>query len=193
MDIFHFLYIYRYVAIFFGATIEGPILMVAAGFFVKLGHFNAILAFLIFVAGDVTGDFIWYAIGRYFFHPIVSRFGKYFDVTEELVEKMKMNFNHHDRKILFLSKLTMGFGFAIAIMLAAGASRVSLKTFGIYNLVGSMIWTALLMSVGYFFGQLYQQAEEGFRIWAIAALSLIILLAFYGFSRYMRKTDISKL
>jgi membrane protein DedA with SNARE-associated domain len=71
--------------------------------------------------------------------------------------------------------------------MAAGMSKVPLKKFVVLNFLGGLVWTAFLMSLGYVFGNIYQQVSEGLRIATIVFYLVIFLLAIQGFSRYMRK------
>ncbi|MCX6762717.1 MAG: DedA family protein [Candidatus Moranbacteria bacterium] len=182
-----FLLTFRYPAIFAGSFIEGPAVMVLTGFLLRLGYFHPMPAFILLLLGDLVGDFMWYGLGYFKMHQTVKKVGKYFDVTDKIIEKVNKKFRHHEGKILFGSKLTTGFGFSVAIMLAAGMARVPLKKFAALCISGSMIWTAALMAIGYFFGNVYVHLEKGFRIVFIATLLIIIAAAIYGFGRHMRK------
>ncbi|MFA6285058.1 MAG: DedA family protein [Parcubacteria group bacterium] len=179
---------FRYPAIFAGSLIEGPTVMIITGFFLRLGYFHFLSAYLLLVAGDLLGDFIWYEIGRLGLHRTVYKIGKFFNVSEKNIETLKFKFRRHEGKILFGSKLTAGFGFAVPIMIVAGMSRVPLKKFGLYTFLGGLIWAGSLMSIGFFFGNVYLRVEEGFRIVFLVALAAAILLFSFGFSRYTRNT-----
>ena len=187
MPIIPFLLAFRYPAIFAGSFIEGPAVMVLTGFLLRLRYFHPIPAFILLLLGDLAGDFMWYGLGYFKMHQTVKRIGKYFDVTDEIIEKVNKKFRHHEGKILFGSKLTTGFGFSVAIMLAAGMARVPLKKFAALCSLGAVIWTAALMAIGYFFGNIYIQLEKSFRIVFLTILVVIVLAAIYGFGRYMRK------
>jgi membrane protein DedA with SNARE-associated domain len=178
---------FRYPAIFIGAFIEGPILMTATGFLYSLGYFSLIPAFFALLFGDLVGDVAWYAVGYYAAHPFLRKFGKYFNLSENSIERVKLLYKKYDSKILIASKLTMGFGFAAGVLMAAGMSKVPLKKFVVLNFLGGLVWTAFLMSLGYVFGNIYQQVSEGLRIATIVFYLVIFLLAIQGFSRYMRK------
>lgn len=187
MAIEAFLLTFKYPAIFAGSFIEGPAVMVLTGFLLRLGYFHPVPAFVLLLLGDLVGDFMWYGLGYFKMHQTVKHVGKYFDITDEIIEKVNKKFRNHEEKILFGSKLTTGFGFSVAIMLAAGMARVPLKKFAALCTSGSVIWTAALMAIGYFFGNIYVQLEKGFRIAFLATLLIIVIAAIYGFGRHMRK------
>lgn len=57
---------------------------------------------------------------------------------------------------LVISKLTMGFGLALATLTVAGMLRVPFWRYAVINLVCGFIWTLFLFGVGYFFGNVYE-------------------------------------
>ena len=96
-------------------------------------------------------------------------------------------FRRHDTKILFISKITMGFGFAIATIMAAGASKVPFRKFLIFNLLGGIILTGVLISIGYFFGNFYFLVEDGFKILFVGALVIMFGAGSYGFIQFLKR------
>jgi membrane protein DedA with SNARE-associated domain len=178
---------FRYPAIFAGSLIEGPTVMIVTGFFLRLGYFHFLPAYFLLLAGDLLGDYMWYGIGRFGLHRTVFKIGKFFGVSEKNIEAIKAKFRRHEGKIIFGSKLTSGFGFGVPIMVVAGMSHVPLKKFGSYIFLGGLIWAGSLLSIGYFFGNVYLQVEKDFRIVFLTVAVIAILILFFGFSRYTKK------
>jgi membrane protein DedA with SNARE-associated domain len=186
MDILASLYIYRYLGIFLGTIIEGPVIMTAVGFLVKLGHFNFWLAYILMVLGDLVGDIGWYYAGYFGAKNFIEKFGRFFGINKESMEKVKTLFYKHHSKILLLSKITMGFGLSAPILVTAGISKVPIKKFIILNLIGGFIWTAFLMTLGYFFGNIYLLISEGLRVGFIALVIILVSALLFGFSKFLR-------
>ncbi len=178
---------YRYPIAYPLAIAEGPVVMMISGFLVRLGFFAFLPIYFILMAGDLTGDVVWYNIGRHGARSFIEKYGKFFSVTEREVEKAEKFFNEHQAKILFISKITMGFGFALATLMAAGAARVSFKKYMLINFLGQFIWTGLLMAVGYFLGNLYVLVDQSLRWGFIGAVIVIGGALAYGFGKYLRK------
>ncbi len=178
---------YRYPLIFLAVIAEGPVIMLGSGVLLRLGNFDLLPLYLTLVFGDLVADVFWYFVGRYAAEPFLKRFGHFFGVTHEIFEKMEGVFRRHDTKILFVSKITMGFGFALATLIAAGAVRVPFKKYIIFNLLGGFIWTALLLGAGYFFGNVYFLLDKGFRDIFFAVLVGAAVLAMFKCGAYMRK------
>lgn len=178
---------YRYSIAYPLAIAEGPILMLVSGFLVHMGFFDFWPIYFILMAGDLTGDIFWYNVGRHGARSLIDKYGHFLNLTTENVERAERFFHNHQVKILFISKITMGFGFALATLVAAGAVRVPFKKYMTVNFLGQFIWTAFLMGIGFFFGQLYVLVDKSLRWAFIVAVIVIVGLAAYGFSKYMRK------
>lgn len=177
---------YQYPIVVIGTILQGPVIMLGGGFLLRLGTFDFWPLYFSLLVGDFIGDIIWYWIGRSAAEPFLRRFGHIFGVTRRVFEKMENAFHQHDAKILFISKVTMGFGFALATLMAAGATKVPFKKYLILNLLGGFIWTGLLVFVGYFFGNFYYVVDESLRTTSLIASLTILLLLVYGFGSYIR-------
>jgi membrane protein DedA with SNARE-associated domain len=182
-----YLITYRYILIIPITIIEGPIVMILCGFLLHLGVFDIIPLYIALTAGDLLGDIIWYCIGRFWGIPFIKRFGKFFSITEQTLEKVTELFHRHHNKILFISKITMGFGFALVTLITAGMAKVPFKKYMIINVSGQLIWTAILLSVGYLFGNIYTTIDKGFQNVALVGLAITAILLVYGFGKYISK------
>jgi membrane protein DedA with SNARE-associated domain len=100
----------RYLLLFIGAIIEGPVLMVTAGFLLKLNQFNLVPMYFALIAGDFTADMGWYAVGYFGARPLIDKVGRFLNITPEIIAKIEARFKMYQDKILFISKITMGLG-----------------------------------------------------------------------------------
>lgn len=177
---------YRYVLAFFLAIVEGPMVMVASGILLRLGFFYFWPIYLALMLGDFVADLGWYAVGFYGARKFADRWGKYLSLTPAAIRKLERLFKEHHDKILFISKITMGFGFALATLITAGMAKVPFKKYALYNFLGGFVWTAVLVSAGYFFGQLYTLLGKGFKVAFIIFLAVLVSGALYGAGKYFK-------
>ena len=182
-----YLMTYRYFLIIPLTIVEGPIVMVLCGFLLRFGTFDLIPLYGALTFADLVGDVGWYCVGRFGGLPFVRRFGKFFSVTEKTLEKATALFHKHHNKILFISKITMGFGFALVTLITAGIAKVPFKKYLIFNVSGQLIWTAVLLGVGYSFGHLYTSIDKGFRDVTLIAIAIIAVALIYGVGRNISK------
>jgi membrane protein DedA with SNARE-associated domain len=183
---------FKYALIFVGSIIEGPILTVAVGFLLRSELFDLLPLFLALALGDLVGDTVWYWIGRRFAGPVLEKHGRFLTLTPEMYEKIKAKFHRHHSLILFTSKLTMGFGMALAMLMTAGASKIPFRSYIFWNALGEIIYLAALLSLGYFLGNLYGAIEKGFKTFFVITSTAMLLGGLYLFSNYLRKRAVSE-
>ncbi len=185
-----FLVGYKYLLLFLGIVIEGPILMVASGILIHIKFFDLTTAFIVILAGDLVGDVVWYYIGYFFAGPFIKKYGKFIKITPEVFENAKGLFHKYHVKILLISKITIGFGMSLATLMAAGATRVSLKKFLMLNFLGEIILVSVLLSVGYFFGQLYNSIADTMKIYFVVGAIVVMGISTYYFTKYIKRVII---
>ncbi len=177
----------KYLLVLVGMIVEGPVLMITSGFLLRLGVFSLIPLFLVLVIGDIAADIGWYYLGRHLADPILRRYGRFIGATPELLEKGKTLFSRYHTKILIISKLTLGFGLAIGVMMAAGASRVPFRKFLTLNILGELVLVSVLLSVGYFFGRVTDRLAGDSRLIFGAIMIGLTALVLYGFAGYIKR------
>jgi len=166
---------YKYPALVVLSFFEGPYVMMMSGFLIKLGILAFIPAFIALSIGDIVADCVWYYVGYFFGNKFVKLFGRIFDITNESIESAKQLFSEHRKKILFGSKVTAGFGLSLATLITAGIVEAPFGEYMVLNLLGQMVWTAVMLSVGYFFGNLYVVIDSVFGKIFIVVIALIAL------------------
>ena len=189
-NILGFLSFSRYAVVFVLCIVEGPIVMISSGFLYRLGQFDFLPLYFSMVGGDFVADILWYGVGRYGGLPLIRRFGKYINITENTIIKIEKRFRTYQNKILFISKITMGFGFALATLLVAGILRVDFKKYALLNFLGGFIWTGFLMAVGYFFGNVYDAIAGPLKIVFVVALIFVVIFGLKAINKYLVKTEI---
>jgi membrane protein DedA with SNARE-associated domain len=178
---------FKYLLLFIGTVVEGPVLMVACGFLLQFGVFQPIPMFVALASGDIVADVGWYYAGRFFLEPFMRRHGHFLSVTPEMIERVKKLFHTYHTRILFISKITIGFGMALGVLMVAGASRVPFRKYLIINIAGEIVFVMSMLLLGYLFGNAFTLIATGFR-WLFIGAALVVTLAIIaGVSRYAKK------
>lgn len=185
-----FLSFSRYALVFVGCIVEGPIVMITTGFLLKAAQFQLVPLYFTLMAGDFTADLGWYAVGRFGARKLINRYGHWFNITPEIIAKIEKRFHTYQDKILFISKITMGFGFALATLIVAGMLHVPFKRYAALNFLGGFIWTAFLLTVGYFFGNIYFSLAESLRLGFIVFAIIVIAWGLWAVNRFLVRTEI---
>jgi membrane protein DedA with SNARE-associated domain len=191
--VIHWLLLYKYVIIFPIALIEGPILPIIGGFLLRQEYVQILPLFSVLLIGNLIGDSFWYGVGYRWAHPFIARYGKFLNISEELFLKVQDVFQRRAAYILLLSKITMGFGFALVTLIGAGAAKIPFRKYIVLNAIGGTIWIATAMAVGYFFGHVYLLIEKGFRAVSLVTFVAIVILILARLYKYSRKKILPRL
>jgi len=166
---------YKYPALVVLSFFEGPYIMMLSGLLLKFGVVTLIPVFIALSVGDLSADTVWYYVGYHFGNRFVHHFGKFFDITHEGIENAKELFTRHRKKILLGSKVTAGFGLSLATLITAGIVRAPFGEYILLNFFGQFVWTAVMLSVGYFFGNLYLVIDNVLGKVFVVAVAILVL------------------
>jgi membrane protein DedA with SNARE-associated domain len=177
----------KYILLFLGTLFEGPLVMLGSGLLYHLGQVSFWPAYLVLVFGDLTADVAWYTVGYWGARPFFNRYGHYFGLNPEVIQKVENRFNRFSDRILIISKLTMGFGLSLATLTIAGMLRVPFWRYAAINLVCGFVWTAFLFYLGYSFGNIYELVPGYFKIVFVICSLLIAFLGIRALNRYLAR------
>ena len=183
----HSIIYFKYLLIFLGVVVEGPIIMISSGFLLHLGYFSFIPLFISLVLGDLVGDVAWYYIGHFYGESFVKKYGKFFGLNVPMFEKTKSAFSRNHKKIMFISKMFGGFGVGVYILMIAGAARVKLKTLLIINSIGEVFFVGMLVAIGYYFGELFNIFDKGIRVTIFISFLPIAIFLLIRLGKYLRE------
>ncbi len=149
--------------------LPGDSLLFAAGTFAAIGTLNVLWVFIIVTAAAILGDTINYSIGKYLGAKAFEKYPKIF--RKEYLEKTQNFYSKYGNKTIVLARFVpIVRTFAPFI---AGVGKMKYSNFLMYNIVGGIIWVALFVFGGYYFGNL-PIVKNNFSIMII----IIIVLSF---------------
>ncbi|MFH1346808.1 MAG: DedA family protein [Spirochaetota bacterium] len=174
---------YKYLILFPITVLEGPIISVVAGFLVALKYFDLYTTFIIVVLGDLVGDVLNYAIGRWGREKIINRWGRYLGITEERLKKVEGHFEKNAGKTLLLGKALHGIGGVF--IYAAGIAKVPIFKFIWFNFLGTVPKSLVLILIGFYFGYAISTVKSYLELIAavFAGLGIIAILIWLYFNR----------
>src|SRR6266571_482388 len=150
--------VYGYWAVFFGVMLEnagipvpGETILLIAGYFAATGEFHIALVMLIAATGAVIGDNIGFAIGHHYGRGILLRFGRFLFLTEKRLKHLEGYFDRYGNKTILVARFITGLRVIAGPL--AGASKMPWRIFLVYNISGAILWSVVIATLGYFFGQ----------------------------------------
>ncbi len=180
-ELIYLLVTYKYVIMVPLAFVEGHVISLIAGFLSQTGQLNPFISGICIASGNVIGDIVLYWLGYTKGERFVQKWGKYISLDDERIARGKEIFHKHKSKILFFSKVTNGFGLAIAILFTAGIMRIKFSTYLFWNVVGEFVWTSSLITVGYFLGNVYTAVDNVIFRTGIVMLCLVVFFVSFLF------------
>jgi membrane protein DedA with SNARE-associated domain len=172
-----------------GMILEGPMMTILAAFAASLGFFNIYAVFSLSLLGDLIGDMILYAIGFWGGTTTLLKAEKLLKIKPAIVSKLEKLFTLHGKKTIFAVKSTTGLCWITFI--AAGTVRMKFKDFISASFLGGIVWSGLLVVMGYFFGYAFEQIGSYIRYAGlIIFFSVIIFYAAVTLFKRYRSTRI---
>ncbi len=166
------------------------IVMIPAGYLVSQGQMSAFFAFFFGLMGSLVGALVNYFLaiwlGRRLIENLIVRYGRFFLLSKESIVKSDNFFAKHGEITTFIGRLIPVIRQLIS--LPAGFCRMNLSRFIIFTSLGAGIWVAILIYLGYLFGEnqsLIQQNLHIITIWLILACAIIVLI--YAIVKIRRK------
>ena len=160
------------------------IIMIPAGYLAYQGEMNLYIVVLVGILGSVAGALLNYYLAMYLGRKIILKYGKYFFIKEETLDKLDTFFAKHGEISTFTGRLIPGIRQLIS--LPAGLARMKLFKFSLYTSIGAAIWIVILVFVGYFVGSNQALITEYMKsVTLIALVSVVFIIIFYVL-RYRR-------
>lgn len=185
---------YGYLGMFLGMVLEAVIIIIPSEAILATGGilaanniFSFWGAFFTGLLGSVFCAIVIYFMGYFGGKPFIKKYGKYFFMKEEDIEKSDSWFNKYG-----MIGALIGRNFPIIrtlISLPIGIMRLSFFKFLIYTIIGSIPWTFVFIYVGYTLGNGWTIVNKYVGNLKVPIKILILLLIF---SYFLNKIKLNK-
>jgi len=172
-----------------GAPVGSELVLPAAGALAATGHLSSVwITIAVALAGELSGQTIGYAVGRYGGLPFVERFGKYVHLGDAEMERVHVFFERWGSFAVFICRFVPFIRGVIGI--PAGIAEMPLVPFYLWTFCGSLIFCAGFVLLGSSLGAHAGVVAEAFRKYAILiAVVVVVAVALYFIlrSRLLRR------
>jgi len=144
-----------------GIPLPDEIMLSFVGYNAYKGNLHLIPSILAAFLGSASGLTISYILGRVLGYPVIVRYGRYFLITPEKLDRAHNWFQRRGKWTLIFSIFIPSIRHILAI--AAGTSKMSLKSFGFFAYLGALLWTSTFILFGFFLGKQYPKLEKSWR------------------------------
>lgn len=153
--------------------LPGDSLLFAAGAFAAKGSLNPFILFVLLSIAAIVGDTLNYWVGRAVGPRVFSRKSRF--INPKHLEKTQQFYEKYGGKaIIFARFVPIVRTFAPFV---AGIGSMNYSRFIFYNVIGGVVWIALFVTLGYFFGTM-PVVEKNFELVIFGIIFLSILPPF---------------
>lgn len=163
-----------YLLIAFLVALEGPLATLTAAVVSSTGYLDPLLVFVSASCGNLSADFLWYALGYMGKTEWLARYGGWAGVKQDVILRLQQGINEHVVKLLFFAKL--GTGLMIPTLIASGLAHVPWRRWLGVLLIAECIHTGSLVLAGYYYGQNILRLENDLK-WISIGVSALIVIA----------------
>ena len=170
---------------FVGLLVPGETAVVVGGVVAQRGDVALPVLIALVWLGAVGGDLVSFTLGRRLGRPFLDAHAPRLGIRPEHVERVEGFFARYGGRAVLIGRFV---GILRALTpFVAGASRLPLRRFLPYSLVGALGWAATFTMVGYAFASSFESAgESATRIALGAAVVVALVLLLVALSRRSR-------
>jgi membrane protein DedA with SNARE-associated domain len=164
------------------------IIMIPAGYLAYKGEMNVYIVVLVGILGSVAGALFNYYLAVHFGRKFILKYGKYFFIKEETLDKLEAFFTKHGELSTFNGRLIPGIRQLIS--LPAGLARMNIAKFSLYSALGAGIWVIVLVALGYLLGSNEELISEYLKSATLIALISVVFITIFYVVRNRRRKEI---
>jgi len=173
-----FLIIFAETGLVITPFLPGDSLIFAAGAFAARGSLDVATLFLVLAVAAIVGNIVNYSIGR-FFAPRMEKGLRF--VKHEHLERTHAFYEKYGGITIVITRF-MPIVRTMAPFVA-GIGAMSYRRFMVYNVAGGLLWVALFVFAGYFFGNIPAVAHN----FTLVIMAIIIISFLPPVIEYLRQ------
>ncbi|MBQ7150677.1 MAG: DedA family protein [Synergistaceae bacterium] len=164
------------------------VVMPPAGYLAWKGEMSLTLVLISGIAGSILGALFNYWIAVKLGRPFLLKYGKYFFISPESIQKADDFFSKHGHISTLVGRLLPVIRQYIS--LPAGIARMPMKTFLLFTTIGAGAWVVVLTFAGYLLGEHQELLKEYLHVITIACVGLAVILAggYYFINKRRKKS-----
>ncbi|WP_237189288.1 DedA family protein [Rothia nasimurium] len=175
--------------------IPSEVILPLAGFTASQGSMNVIAAFIWATVGSLAGAYFLYYLGAAIGANRLRKIAAWMWLVKvEDVDNALAWFDKYGKASILIGRVIPGIRSLISI--PAGIDRMNPLTFGLYTLLGSSVWNALLIYCGWVLGENWHAVEGVIDqyskvVYALVALALVVVFIWLLRRARQEKQDVA--
>ena len=158
--------------------IPSELVLLLTGFNVSESRFGFVGGVVFATIGSVVGAYFLYGIGRLLHEERLEAFlagiGRFVGLKKSDVHKGFQWFERHGSLVVFFGRLIPVVRSVVSI--PAGAEKMPLVRFTILTALGSLVWNAVWIAIGWGLGDQWEKVEPYVAVLQYVVVAVIVLL-----------------
>lgn len=182
---------YGYIVLFTGLLLElialptpGELLMSYCGFLVYQGKLNWAVSILVSTTGSAIGITASYFLGTILGKTFFTKYGSYFHMGPEKLEKVSGWFDRYGNKLLVVAYYVPGVRHITGYF--SGITKIPFKKFAYNAYLGAFIWTGSFISLGKVLGPQWESFHSSIKRYLMIGglIAAVAVFAYYIYKNH---------
>jgi membrane protein DedA with SNARE-associated domain len=161
---------YGYLAILVITFIEGETIVILAGIAAHLGLLELHWVIVTAIVGSVSGDQLWYYMGRRWGPKIIARRLSW----QEGAQKVYKHLERHQYWLILTFRFYYGIRNVTPFVI--GSAQIPRLRFFVLNLIGAIVWAICFSFSGYFLGKAFEEFIDGYHRYALYVIGGVVAI-----------------
>jgi membrane protein DedA with SNARE-associated domain len=161
---------YGYLAILVITFIEGETIVILAGIAAHLGFLELHWVIITAIVGSVSGDQLWYYMGRRWGPKIIARRLSW----QEGAQKVYKLLERHQYWLILTFRFYYGIRNVTPFVI--GSAQIPRLRFFVLNFIGAIAWAIVFASAGYILGKAFEEFIDDYHRYALNIIGAVIAL-----------------
>ena len=156
-----------------GIPVPGETALITAGILASRGDLSIVMVIVLAAVAAIVGDNVGYQFGKRFGRQALVRPGWFANARQRALLQSEMLFMHHGAKAVFFGRWITGLRVWAAWF--AGATRMPLPTFFLWNALGGIAWATTVGLAAYLLGETASKIAERVGLGALVIAVVIVV------------------
>jgi len=174
-----------YVALGLVTFFEGPLSTLAGGVAISGGFLRPMPVFLAIISGNLFADMVWYNVGRFSKMEWIRKIAPRLRINLDTIDDLEKEIQKHAARLLFLAKLTVGL--PIPSLIATGLSKVPVRRWIGGIILGELLKTSVLVSLGFLYASAMKKASEEMQAILLTMTAFVVIAGVIWWKKRKKK------
>ena len=177
---------YGYIAIVIGTFFEGETTVLLGGIFSKLRYMKLDYVMAWAFLGTFAGDCTFFFLGKVFGRKLIDRY----EFLRSKIPLANGIMKRYGNFIIFLVRFFVGVRGIILLLL--GCTDIKKRTFFLYSVTSSALWSIVVSAIGYLFANvvyIFVHDIKQYEMFLVPAVIIVVIIFIFVYRRVVKERE----